>query len=172
MNYKKYDILHFVPTKLYVCSLIVFSIAFLSGCWSSSNSDVTKESALKVINVLDKSYFNDCHIKGSINIPFEEFEDSLKSLLKNDKYVIYCSNYACTAAPYAAQLMKDSGFKHVMLLPGGMVEWYQKNLPCSGSAQLQYLKEDNPVLDEHGHEGLEEITPEQLYEKLKEAKLL
>jgi rhodanese-related sulfurtransferase len=172
MNYKKYDILQSVPTKLYVCSLIVFSIAFLSGCWGKTSSDTTKASTLKVINVLDKSYFDDCHIKGSIHIPFDEFEQSLKNLSKNDEYVVYCSNYACTAAPYAVQLMKDAGFEQVSLLPGGVVEWYQKGLPTNGSGQLQYLKEENPELDEHGHDDLKLITPEQLYEKLKEAKLV
>jgi len=172
MKYKKYDMIQSVYMKLYVCSLIVFGIAFLSGCWGSSNSQQQKTSTLKVINVLDKSYFDDCHIKGSINIPFDEFEQSLNNLSKNDEYVIYCSNYACTAAPYGAQLMKDAGFQEVSLLPGGIVEWYQKGLPCDGPGQLQYLKEENPVLDEHGHDDLKLLTPEQLFEKLKNYKLI
>ena len=41
--------------------------------------------------------------------------------------------------------MKDMGFAHVAVLPGGVVEWCQKGLPCNGACQLQYLKEDNPV---------------------------
>ncbi len=172
MKYKKYDMIQSVYMKLYVCSLIVFGIAFLSGCLGSSTSEQTKTSTLKVINVLDKSYFDDCHIKGSISIPFDEFEQSLKKLSKNDEYVVYCSNYACTAAPYAAQLMKDAGFEQVSLLPGGIVEWYQKGLPCTGQGQLQYLKEENPVLDEDGHDDLKSVTSEQLLEKLKSYKLI
>jgi rhodanese-related sulfurtransferase len=172
MKYKKYGMIQSVYMKLYVCSLIIFDITFLSGCWGSSNLQQTEISSLQVINVLDKSYFDDCHIKGSINIPFDEFEQSLKKLSKNDEYVVYCSNYACTAAPYAAQLMKDAGFEQVSLLPGGIVEWYQKGLPCTGTGQLQYLKEENSVLDEDGHSDLKSVTSEQLLEKLKNYKLI
>lgn len=170
MNYKKYAILKNRYLNIFGYSLTVLFLAFFGGCWKSCEK---KESlTLKVINVLDKSYFNDCHIKGSINIPFEEFEKNLKNLSPNDHYVLYCSNYACTAAPYAAQLMKDMGFAHVALFPGGVVEWYQKGLPCEGLGQLQYLKEDNPILDADAHGDLECLTPEKLREKLKEAKLI
>lgn len=170
MNSKKYGILNNRCSNIFGYSLTVLFLAFFAGCWKSDENK--QKSALKVINVLDKSYFDDCHIKGSINIPFEEFEKSLKNLSKDDAYVLYCSNYACTAAPYAAQLMKDMGFAHVALLPGGIVEWYQKGLPCTGLGQLQYLKEDNPILDADVHGDLEVLTPEQLHEKLKESKLV
>jgi rhodanese-related sulfurtransferase len=170
MNYKKYGILNNRYLNLFGYSLTILFVAFFGGCWKSCENK--QGPALKVINVLDKSYFDDCHIKGSVNIPFDEFEKSLKNLSKNDHYVLYCSNYACTAAPYAAQLMKDMGFAHVALFPGGVVEWYQKGLPCNGACQLQYLKEDNPVLDEDAHGDLDVLTPEQLQEKLKEAKLI
>jgi len=170
MNYKKYAILNNRYLNIFRCSLTILFLAFFAGCWNFWKTN--HGPALKVINVLDKSYFDDCHIKGSINIPFEEFEKSLKNLSKDDEYVLYCSNYACTAAPYAAQLMKDMGFSKVSLLPGGVVEWYQKGLACNGLCQLQYLQEDNPVLDADAHGDLESLTPEQLYEKLKEAKLV
>lgn len=170
MNYKKCVILNNRYLNVFRSSLTVLFLAFLGGCWKSCEK--SQGPSLKVINVLDKSYFNDCHIKGSINIPFEDFEKSLKNLSKNDHYVLYCSNHACTAAPYAVQLMQDMGFAHVALLPGGVVEWYQEGLPCNGLCQLQYLKEDNQELDPDAHKDLESLSAKQLYEKLKEAKLV
>lgn len=170
MNSKKYDIVHSKYSTMVGYSLIIFAVTFLAGCWGSTEKST--EPKLVVINVLDPSYFEDCHIKGSINIPFEQIEEKIKTLDKNDHYVLYCSNYACTAAPFSAQQMQDAGFAHVELLPGGIVEWYQKGLPCNGPAQLQYLQEENQPLADDLHGAVPVISSEQLFEKLKTAKLV
>lgn len=170
MNSKKYDIVHSKHSIVFGCSLIFFAVIFLAGCWGSIEKST--ESKLVVINVLDPSYFDDCHIKGSINIPFEQVEEQIKTLNKNNHYVFYCSNYACTAAPFSVQQMQEAGFAHVELLPGGIVEWYQKGLPCNGPAQLQYLQEENQPLSDDAHGAINVISSEQLYEKLKTAKLI
>lgn len=161
---KKYDILHTKYSMIVGYSLIIFVVALLTGCWKSSEK--SEESKLVVINVLDPSYFQDCHITGSINIPFDQFEAMVPSLSKNDSYVIYCSNYACTAAPFAVQVMRDAGFENVSLLPGGIVEWYQNKFPYQGPAQLQYLHEENEQLDDD-HGPMPVISSQQLLEKLK-----
>lgn len=170
MNLKKYDIVNSKHSIFVGCSLIIFALTFLSGCWGSTEKST--EPKLTVINVLDPSYFDDCHIKGSINIPFELFEEKIKTLSKNDHYVLYCSNYACTAAPFSAQLLQEAGFANVKLLPGGIVEWYQKGFPCNGPAQLQYLHEENQPFADDGHGDLHVISPEKLLEKLKAAGLV
>lgn len=168
MNRKKYDIVHNVHSIKFGCSLIIFAVAFLAGCsWFQKD-----EAKLVVINVLDPSYYQDCHITGSVNIPFEKFEDTMKTLRKQDRYVVYCSNHACTAAPFAASMMKDAGFESVALLPGGIVEWYQKKLPYQGPAALQYLQEENVPLVEEKHDSVQVLTPDELYEQLKVAKLV
>ncbi len=168
---KKYGILLDVAmknTKLFGFSLIVCSIMLFAGCWSlSSNS-----SKLVIINVLDPDYHQDCHMTGSINIPFEQFEERMKTLNKKDRYVVYCSNFACTAAPFAAELLKQSGFEDVALFPGGIVQWYQKGYPCTGPAQMQYLKEENEPMSEEDHLGLKLLTPDELKAAMVEAKLI
>jgi len=169
MNSKKYDILHTKHSVMIGCSLIIFVVTLLTGCWGSSSKEA--ESKLVVINVLDPSYFQDCHIKGSVNIPFDQFEEKVKTLNKNNAYVVYCSNYACTAAPFAVQVMLDAGFANVALFPGGIVEWYQHKMPYDGPAQLQYLQEENQPLVEDAHDSLSVLTSEQLLEKLQAAKL-
>ena len=168
MNRKKYDIVANVRSIKIGRSLIFFAVAFLAGCsWFAKD-----EAKLVVINVLDPSYYQDCHISGSVNIPFEQFEDTIKTLRKQDNYVVYCSNHACTAAPFAASMMKDNGFESVALLPGGIVEWYQKKLPYTGPAQLQYLQEENVPLVEDAHGSVQALTSDELYEQLKAAKLV
>lgn len=158
---KKYGILLDVAmknTKLLGFSLIVCSLMLFAGCWSSSNN----HSKLVVINVLDPEYHQDCHMTGSINIPFEQFEERMKSLDKKDRYVLYCSNFACTAAPYAAELLHKAGFEDVSLFPGGIVQWYQKGYPCTGPAKMDYLKEENEPMDEENHPGIKLLTPDEL----------
>ncbi|MBP9764964.1 rhodanese-like domain-containing protein [Candidatus Babeliales bacterium] len=166
---KKYDILTTKHSSLLGCSLIMFGVTMLAGCfnfWKKSEV-ATEVPKLVVINVLDASYYDDCHIKGSINIPFEQFEETVKTLPKQNKYVVYCSNYACTAAPFAVKVMLNSGFENVRLLPGGIVEWYQKQLPIEGKAELQYLQEDDqPMGDES--EDVPVVTAEQLAQELQQ----
>ncbi len=168
---KKYDILldvtmkniHFLGFSLIVCSILVFS-----GCWNSSNN----ASKLVVINVLDSDYYKDCHMTGSINIPFDQFEERMKTLNKKDSYVLYCSNFACTAAPYAAELLKNAGFEDVAFFPGGIVQWYQNGYPCTGAAQMVYLKEENELLGEDDHPGIQMLTPQELQSKMEQAGLI
>jgi rhodanese-related sulfurtransferase len=156
---KKCDILSIAKSvKIFALSLTVFSMIVLAGCWSSS----TNSSKLVVVNVLDPDYHQDCHIAGSINIPFEQLEDRMKSLDKKDRYVFYCSNHACTAAPFAAEMFSNAGFEDVAFLPGGIVEWYQKGYPCNGAGQKDYLKEENEPLSDEDHLGVKMISVDAL----------
>ena len=58
---------HFNKSKkqLFVISLICGALCF-AGCFNKSDNP-----GLMVINVLEKDYFDDCHISGSVHIPFE-----------------------------------------------------------------------------------------------------
>ncbi|HSW75901.1 MAG TPA: rhodanese-like domain-containing protein [Candidatus Saccharimonadales bacterium] len=164
---KKYGIVNVKNSKFFF-SLIVFATIFLSGCWKSAQ----EESKLVVINVLDAANYEDCHITGSINIPFENLEDRMKSLNKKDRYVLYCSNYACTAAPFAANMMKEAGFEHVRYYHGGIAQWYQKGLPYTGKAQMEYLKEENEPMEDDDHKGVKSVTFDELKSEMIAAKLL
>lgn len=116
--------------KLTLCSLIL-----LAGCGQTE-----KEQGLFVVNVLDADHFNDCHIKGSINITLDQLDDFAKDLDKEKAEVVfYCSNYMCTASGFAAKRLKDMGFAHVWAYEAGMADWYQKGLPVEGTCKKSYL---------------------------------
>jgi rhodanese-related sulfurtransferase len=118
--------------------LISLFMAFLPGCCGISTCN--KKTGLVVINVLDKDLYNDCRIKGSINIPFEMIENSADQIDKNADVVIYCSNYQCASSEYAARKLKEKGFTKVSVYEGGMAEWYQQGLPVEGPQTQPYLK--------------------------------
>lgn len=173
---KKYDMINKYNLTFLSSSLLFLAAIFFSGCWKFETKD--KESQLVVVNVLDKDYYDDCHITGSINIPFEDLEERVKGMNKKDAYVFYCSNYACTAAPFSAKMLKDAGFEQVSVYHGGMVEWYQHKYPYTGAAEKSYLQDSNDKLEEDeplnekDHAKIKDITAEELLSMMKNAKLL
>jgi rhodanese-related sulfurtransferase len=149
-------------------ALMFIGTLFLTGCWPSGTAKETTKSELVIINVLDKSEFDDCHIKGSINITFDEFESKISSLNKNNHYVLYCADYMCMSSGFCAKLLKDAQFENVWAYEGGMAEWYQKGYPCEGPAQLDYLKGENEHFGDNEDAEISIITAEQLLEKMEQ----
>ncbi|MGZ6250623.1 MAG: rhodanese-like domain-containing protein [Candidatus Chromulinivorax sp.] len=152
-----------------ICLVAVCSL-FLPACWpfgSDTEKNQEKSKAeLVIINVLDKAEYQDCHIAGSINVTFDEFESKIPTLAKQNHYVLYCADYMCMSSSFCAKLMIDAGFKHVWAYEGGMAEWYQKGYAYEGPAQLEYLHSENENLagDEQG--DVPTISAEELKEKI------
>jgi rhodanese-related sulfurtransferase len=152
--------------KIFFIVSLIFGIFLFSGCWKK-----VADPELMVINVLDKEYFDDCHIKGSIHIPFEEITKKLNSLDKTKQYVFYCSDYACSSSTYIAKMFLDAGFKNVWDYVDGMSGWFQAHLPCEGACKKSYLESESMRFEDES-EDLPVITTEELYNKMKEFNLL
>ncbi len=162
--------------RLHTIALLVAGSLVLTGCWPFGSADKIDKVAqstqpeLVIINVLDKPEFEDCHIKGSINIPFDAFESAVATLNKNNHYVVYCADYMCMSSGFCVKLMKDANFEHVWAYEGGMAEWYQKGYPFEGPAQSEYLTGQNENMadeDDQNHD-IAIITAEQLLEKMQQ----
>lgn len=106
----------------------------------SLKDKMSKDSKLVVINVLDKNFYDDCHILNSINIPFNEIENKVKSWDKNKEIIIYCANKDCPASKKAYKVFLNLGFKNLFLFEGGIKEWYKKGLLSEGLCKMDYLK--------------------------------
>lgn len=120
-------------------SFLGLCVILLPGCWSTQ--DVAQDDKLVVINVLDKSLYDDCHIKGSINIAFEDVEDYLQRRKGDDiELIFYCSNRRCTASHYAAKKAVELGFSDVLVYVDGTAGWYQAGLPVVGICKKKYLE--------------------------------
>jgi len=175
-NSCKYRLLWYIKSRCVRCdakyksmnkkSFIVFALAGLLGGCSCLKREHTPE--LLVINVLDSDLYNDCHIKGSINVPFEKLEQCAADFDHNVPIVLYCSNYKCTASLFGAQLLKKMGFTHVWAYEAGMAGWYQQGLPIEGPALQPYLKSENKPLATNEDRALI-ITTEELQQKMAHA---
>lgn len=136
---------------------------FLPGCFQAEH-EPTK--GLVVINVLDKGMHEDCHIQGSISVPFEEVAEFSEGIDKQEaEVVVYCSNYMCSASGSTAKMLLAKGFKHVWAYEAGLAEWYQKGLPVEGACTQKYLQRTMAAPD-HEDDGVPVITTEQLKEKM------
>ena len=140
-------------------------IALLPGCWESKKQE--KKSGLVVVNVLDEELYNDCHIKGSMNIPFEKVDELADTIDKDAQVVIYCSNYQCTSSEYAAKLLRTKGFSNVCVYEAGMAEWYQKGLPVEGERKKAYLKKTCSKLTQDESSDIPVISTNELAQKMK-----
>ncbi len=119
--------------------IIIGIVSFLPSCWNSSQE---KKTGLVVVNVLDKELYDDCHIKGSIHIPFDQLKDAPNIIDKNAQVVCYCSNYMCGASSAARKKLIEMGYKKVYVYEAGMAEWHQKGFPVGKncSCKKDYLE--------------------------------
>ncbi len=147
--------------SLAIFGLLVSSLILLSGCWGEQ-----KKSGLVVINVLDKEFYDDCHIKGSINIPLEDVQKQIGTIDKNAEVVFYCSNYQCTGSEYAALKLRKEGFGNVSVYEGGMAEWYQAGLPIEGPHKQAYLSKPSRQIMHDEESEIPLIAMEKLAKKM------
>lgn len=143
-----------VGTKTYISGFLV-ALLLLPGCFSSSSKE---ESGLKVINVLDKKFYDDAHIPGSIQIPVMEVVDRVKNWSKSTEIVVYCSNYKCTASGMIAKKLKKAGFEKVFAYEAGMAGWKQAGLPVDGLAKEKYLDAENEKFSDRKDADVEDIS--------------
>lgn len=152
--------------------ITLVGLVLLAGCGDAQD---LKKQGLLVVNVLDAEHFNDCHIKGSINVPFEQLDDFAKDLDKDKtKLVFYCSNYMCTASGFAAQKYKQMGFKNVWAYEAGMAEWYQKGLqagmaeryPVEGLCKKPYLTKEMSQSELDQKDDISILSTEKLAEMM------
>lgn len=115
---------------------------------------------LLIINVLSPDTYEDCRIKGSINVPVDKIEEYAKKLDKNTPIVVYCASYSCPASSRAWHKLKNMGFTNIKAYEGGMAEWKQKEYPLEGSCALEYLERK----EEPEERNIETITAEVLKE--------
>lgn len=91
-----------------------------------------------LVNVLSEESFEDEHIPGSHNIPYDddntEFAGKVEALAgsKDEFIVTYCASVDCPASANAAKALEEEGFTDVRAYEGGMKEWKEASYPVEG----------------------------------------
>ena len=119
-----------------------------------------------VINVLDKSLYNDCHIPGSIQVDFDKVEAYVSKSPKDLSIIVYCSNYACMTSHFVVKRLRDKGYINARVYSGGMAEWFQAGYLVDGPSQSAYLHKE-VLPNEEDSDELPKISIKELAELLK-----
>jgi rhodanese-related sulfurtransferase len=139
MNYLKHG---------YAVAMILSCATLFIGCdWLRGSKNESTKNRLLLVNVLDQSYFEDCHIDArgkknveSLHVPFDQIVIKAKSWDKSTCHIVtYCSNFLCSASGAAAKDLIDMGFEHVWAYEGGIAEWKQAGNPVEGPCIEEYL---------------------------------
>jgi rhodanese-related sulfurtransferase len=140
-------------------------LVMIGGCAAPAGKFLTHTV---VLNVLDKALYDDCHIPGSVHVPFTDVENYVRGMDKNQEIIVYCSNYACTTSHYVAEKLYRSGFANVLVYEGGIAEWWQHGLPTEGLGLQSYLtKHVEPAEEQMGSGStIKTITMDELARKL------
>ena len=93
-----------------------------------------------IVNVLEKEYYDDCHIRGSISAPLSQFQMIAQSWDKTRLIVVYCAHGQCSASKKAYDALKKMDFQRVAIYEGGMKEWKEKGFNTDGKCIMDYLK--------------------------------
>ena len=168
--------------------LIVLGFALAAGAffWFKRSEKVVAPAAnakLRIVNVLDKEFFDDAHIQGSatvasVNVPFVDpakFAAAVQAWDKTVPVVTYCTNYFCTASGEAAEKLMELGFTHVYAYEAGMAEWVQLSKNDSNYAVEGPVK--NKVWGmvvpkpEKDHGKVREISSQELQKMIKDVTL-
>ncbi|MBN2423857.1 MAG: rhodanese-like domain-containing protein [Calditrichaceae bacterium] len=88
------------------------------------------------IDARDKEEFDLFHIDGAVSLPYkssrEYKHETMKSLMPDQRLVVYCSDNDCTVAERLIGQLKYMGFNHVLLYRDGLSAWKQNKYPVKG----------------------------------------
>ncbi len=79
------------------------------------------------------------HIVGAISAPYETVKENPQVMaLDREKIVVaYCNSERCPMAELLATKLKEMGFKHIFVFPGGIREWMGARNPLQTAEVLQ-----------------------------------
>lgn len=155
--------------KILLFSLIAGAMVVLPSCmFDKENTGEQKKVGLVVINVLKKELYEDCHIEGSLSVPFDQVEQQVQACVDKDaEVVIYCSNYMCSASGAACKKLQTLGFNNVCAYEAGTAEWYQQGLPTKGPGKSSYLNHKLEPTKHNGDTNIRVISTQELAQKMK-----
>jgi rhodanese-related sulfurtransferase len=86
----------------------------------------------KLVDVLSEKSFNESHIPGAINIPFDGgwSEETLtkEGITKDDTIVVYCASYACPKSTKATKRLLEMGYDKTFDFKTGKRGWRRAGL--------------------------------------------
>ena len=89
------------------------------------NEMLEDDQELTILDVRNKESYEKAHIQGAINLPVDSIRDSIDSLDKNNKIVVYCG--IGESSLVAQEILVNNGFEKVYNLTGGLTNYKTLN---------------------------------------------
>lgn len=86
---------------------------------------------LQLMMALGRLDYERLHIPGSIH--FENWQDAVRLLSREQEVIIYCANPSCPASVRAYLLLENQGFTRLARFAGGIEDWLSSGFPLEGS---------------------------------------
>ncbi len=92
------------------------------------------------IDARDEWDYNEGHIKGAVNLPFETEDETIllnfmAATAKDKEMVVYCNGADCDLSLYLARTLAAEGFTSVNIFFGGWSDWQLQELPTARSTE-------------------------------------
>lgn len=93
------------------------------------------ESAV-LVEALGEAHFEEAHLPGAINIPYDRVDDLAPAMLpdKSAQIVVYCSNGPCRNSGIASRRLSQLGYTDVRDYHEGKQDWIEAGLPTESGA--------------------------------------
>lgn len=95
------------------------------------------EVAFTILDVRDRTVFNQSHILGAMAMPIDEIVERAKSSLEPERDIYIYGETDEQSAEVAAK-MREAGFKAISELRGGLAGWKAIGGPTEGTAEVGY----------------------------------
>jgi len=108
-----------------------------------------EDSKVTIVDARDKEQYDNLHIKGSVNIPYNYYEDydilyELSDLSPEDIYIVYCNGGDCSLSLDLAYVMYDEfDFETVFVYEEGLPVWEEHNYPLSSNNEGEQVVDNN-----------------------------
>jgi rhodanese-related sulfurtransferase len=96
------------------------------------------KKGITFVDARDEGDYLAGHIKNSINIPFDDFDNhkqKLDHLSKEKPLVIYCAGTECDLSILLGNLLFEMGYKKIYVFFGGWVDWSKAKYPVENSSK-------------------------------------
>jgi len=89
-----------------------------------------------LVEALGPMYFEDAHLPGAINVPYERVDELAPELLpdRDAEIVVYCASTTCQNSELAARRLEQLGYTNVAEYVDGKADWFEAGLPVETSA--------------------------------------
>jgi len=96
-------------------------------------SEAAKRHDATLIEILDKTHFDEFHLPGAINVPIDggDFDSRIRSAVpsKSQRVILYGQDASSPACTTAATRMEKLGYQNVFQYTGGKMDWKRAGLP-------------------------------------------